>query len=464
MTTLTLHSPPRRRRVFWEPWAAVLVTAALYLYVAAEQWGGLFALVVELVLAVVIRKRLQRRVDGEVELLERLLARNFSAKDVDSMINNSSERIHGLFSAGSSALLATGMAASAFLLLFYARAGVEGGGIVSVAPKAFVATGYAILCALAFTRGAYEVSSTLLEPLRRKSLDASCDTPPADVAVKPSTESSNSSYEPLITQLVSMQIGHLQALNETNRLLAASASERVDEESGAVRVKLAKGLTDFRKSVEALDGTVLSLGARLDALANEESALLERHRHDLVSEVSRLPQQVIDRAAGMVATSVTQVEDRFRLTLQSIHDEETRRARDLLAGEFAALRNQFELSERSVSAISARFNDVVSSLDALASAFDRSAKSVVASAGDFTREATSLASSVTDALTQLGDFETRGSLLTPLTEAATAVRKASSLMATDLRKVAAERERLGRVRVRILDLLPAEGSAPDAVS
>jgi hypothetical protein len=453
MTTLTLQAPLPVRRVFWEPWVAVLIAMALYLRVASGQWGGLVALGAELVLAVVMRARLMRSAEGEVELMERLVSHDVRAAEIDQLTSRAAERVHGLFATASSAILAAGMAASAFLLLFYANSGAGGAGIVSVAPKAFVATGYAILCALAFTRDAHHIAVTAIEPLRRSALDANRERVVERAEAPASTTAP--ATDQLITQLVAMHLGHLEALNETNRLLAAAASERVDEESGTVRVKLAKGLTDFKKSVEQLNGTVQSLTTRLDALTSEESALFERHRRELVGEVSRLPQQVIDRTAGMIATSVTHVEDRFRQTLQTIHDEENRRARDLLAGEFTALRNQFELTERSVSAIAARFNDVVSSLEALASAFDRSAKSVVVSAGDFTREAEALTSSVAETLARLGNGdETKGSLLAPLTEAATAVRKASSLVATDLRKVAAERERLGRVRLKILELLP----------
>jgi BMFP domain-containing protein YqiC len=455
MTVLTLQAPARARRIFWEPSLAVVVAAILYLRVAAGQWGGLVALGAELVLAIVIRARVMHRVDEEIELLERLLSRDWTAIDADRLISGAAERIQLMFVTASSAILAAGMAASAFLLLFYANVSSAGAGIVSVAPKAFVATGYAILCALALTRDAHHVTATVGGAKRRPRLD---DGRPAVIATaQGSAEAPVPQYEHLIAQLVAMQISHLEALNDTNRLLSAAASDRVDEESGTVRVKLAKGLTEFRKSVEQLNAIVQSLNARLDNLTSEESALFEHHRRELVSEVSRLPQQVIDRAAGLVASSVAQVEDRFRHTLQTIHDEETRRARDLLAGEFMALRSQFEATEHSVSAIAARFNEVVSSLDALASAFDRSAKSVVASASDFTREAESLTFSVTDALARLGNADaTKASLLTPLTDAATAVRKASSLVATDLRRVAAERERLGRVRLKILELLPKE--------
>lgn len=455
MSALTLQAPSQTRRVFWEPWVAAIIAAILYLRVASGQWGGLIALAAECALAVVMRARLVRRAGEEIELMERLLLRDLTANDVDRLIGSAADRVQGMFATASSAVLAAGMAASAFLLLFYADA--AGGGIVAVAPKAFVATGYAVLCALAFTRDAHHLTATVIEPLRRRNLDRSPDLAIApEVILTPDTQPAPQ-FEQLIEQLVAMQASHLESLNETNRLLAASASERVDEDSGTVRVKLAKGLTDFRKSVEQLNTTVQSLNARLDGLTREESALFEHHRRELVGEVSRLPQQVIDRTAGMIANSVTQVEERFRHTLQSIHDDENRRARDLLASEFTNLRGQFELTERSVSAITSRFNDVVSSLDALASAFDRSAKSVVGSATDFTREAESLASSVTDALARLGNSdETKTSLLTPLTEAATAVRKASSLVATDMRKVAAERERLGRVRLKILDLLPQE--------
>jgi hypothetical protein len=430
------------RRTLWEPWVCVVLAALLYLRVAWGQWGGLVALVAELVLTVVMRARILDRAREEIELMGQLLSRELSPVDADRLIGSAAERVQGMFATASSAVLAAGMAASAFLLLFYANTNA---GIVSVAPKAFVATGYAILCALAFTRDAHHLTTHAIEPLRRRALNESRELP----------EVAEPSYDPLLAQLVAAQTSHLEALHETNRLLAASASERVDEESGAVRVKLAKGLTDFRKSVEQLNATVRSLEQRLDGLTSEEAVLFEHHRRELVGEVSRLPQQVIDRTAGMIASSVTQVEDHLRQALQTIHDEENRRARDLLASEFSGLRNQFELTERSVSAIALRFNEVVSSLDALASAFDRSAKSVVGSASDFTREAESLASSVTDALARLGKSdETKTSLLTPLTEAATAVRKASSLVATDLRKVAAERERLGRVRLKILDLLP----------
>ncbi|MBV8515989.1 MAG: hypothetical protein JO197_01175 [Acidobacteria bacterium] len=456
MTVLSLQAPrPPARRLFWEPWLAVVVAAALYLRVAAGQWGGLAALACELALAVILRAQLLRRADEEAELTERLASRDLSITDVDRLIGSTAERVQGMFATASSAVLATGMAASAFLLLFYASAGTTGGGIVSVAPKAFVATGYAILCALALTRDAHHLNATIFEPLRRKKLDDANrePTPATRSAVAP--ESRTSRVEELIEQLVSMQISQLQALHEANQQLAAAASERVDEESGAVRVKLAKGLTDFRKSVEQLNEIVQSLNARFDALTHEDAALFEQHRRELVSEIVRLPQQVIDRTAGLIATSVTRVEEQFRATLQTIHDDEIRRARDLLAGEFRTLRDQFELTEHSVSAISTRFNDVVSSLDALASAFDRGAKSVVGSAAEFTREAESLVASVTTALGRLGDAdETNASLLTPLTEAATAVRKASSLVATDMRKVAAERERLGRVRLKLLELLP----------
>lgn len=460
MTAIVMQAPPRARRTFWEPWVGVAVAAVLYLRVATNQWGGLVALGVELVLAVVMRARLVQQGDEELALMERLLAANLTATDVDRLVSSAADRVQGMFAGASSAILAVGMAASAFLLLFYATSGAAGAGIVSVAPKAFVATGYAILCALAFTRDAHHVAANVIEPLRRQKLDESRPEGAhgiAAIAPPPLPDPAPPPYEHLITQLVAMQLSHLEALNETNRLLAASASERVDEESGAVRVKLAKGLTDFRKSVEQLNATVQSLNSRLEGLTSEESVLFEQHRRELVSEIAKLPQQVIDRTAGIIASSVAQVEDRFRQTLQTIHDEENRRARDLLTGEFTTLRNQFELTERSVSAIASRFNDVVSSLDALASAFDRSAQSVVVSAGDFTREAESLASSVNEALARLGNAdETKVSLLTPLTEAATAVRKASSLVATDMRKVAAERERLGRVRLKILDLLPAE--------
>lgn len=459
MSVLTLQAPPPARRTFWEPWIAAGIAVVLYLRVAAWQWGGLVALAVELLMAVVLRARLLRSAEGEMELIERLLPRDLAVTEIDRLITGAADRIQGMFASASSAILGTGMAASAFLLLFYANSDAPGGGIVSVAPKAFVATGYAILCALALTRDAHHVTATMIEPLRRRRLDDSREAAVAtsETIVPATAETTASRLEELIAQLVALQSSHLEELNQTNRLLAASASERVDEESGAVRVKLAKGLTDFRKSVEQLNGTVQSLNVRLDGLTAEESVLLEHHRRELVGEVSRLPQQVIDRTAGMIASSVTQVEDRFRQTLQTIHDEENRRARDLLTGEFNALRSQFALTEQSVSAIALRFNEVVSSLDALASAFDRSAKSVVVSAAGFTREAESLASSVTEALARLGDgAETKASLLTPLTEAATAVRKASSLVATDLRKVSAERERLGRVRLKILELLPKE--------
>ncbi len=446
MTVLTWQDAPRARRLFWEPWIAVAIAATLYLRVASGQWGGLVALVAELLLAVTMRGRLLRNAHAEIEWVERVLPRDLTATDADRLIHGAADRVHGMFATGSSAILATGMATSAFLLLFYASSG----GIVSVAPKAFVATGYAILCALAFTRDAHHVTATLVEPLLQRNFDTASASEPVEESPAPQ-------YEQLISQLVAMQLAHLEALNETNRLLGASAAERVDEDSGTVRVKLAKGLTDFRKSVDQLQGVVQSLNTRLDALTSEEAVLFERHRRELVGEIVRLPQQVIDRTAGMIATSVTGVEDRFRQTLQTIHDEETRRARDLLAGEFNVLRGQFELTEKSVSAIALRFNEVISSLDALASAFDRSAKSVVVSAADFTREAEALATSVTDALKQLGNTgEAKASLLTPLTEAATAVRKASSLVATDLRKVAEERERLGRVRSKILELLPRE--------
>ncbi|HWW61822.1 MAG TPA: hypothetical protein VN181_10680 [Thermoanaerobaculia bacterium] len=458
MTAILLQVPPRVRRAFWEPWVTVVIAAALYLRVAWAQWGGLVALAAELALAVTMRTRLIARADQEIELMEQLLSRDLGTADVDRLINGATSRVQELFATASSAILATGMAASAFLLLFYVSSGIAGG-IVTVAPKAFVATGYAILCALAFTRDAHHLSANVIEPMRRERLVGSRETRDAiaEAIDVPAEEPAESRLEALVSQLVAMQIGHLQALNETNQLLTASAAERVDEESGTVRVKLAKGLTDFRKSVEQLRATVDSLNARLDGLTREESQLFDHHRRELVAEVSRLPQQVVDRAAGMMASSVAGVEGQVRQTLQNVHDDENRRARDLLAGEFQTLRNQFELTERSVSAISARFNDVVSSLDALASAFDRSAKSVVISAADFTREAESLASSVTEALARLENAgETKGSLLTPLTEAAAAVRKASTLVATDMRKVAAERERLGRVRLHILDLLPQE--------
>lgn len=458
MTSLTLQAPPRTRRIFWEPWAALAVAGTLYLRAAWGAWGGLAMLVAEHALCLVIRAHLLQQADEEIDLMETLLARDLPAGDADRLISGIADRLQGMFATASSAMLAIGMAASAFLLLFYAKAGIAGSGIVSVAPKAFVATGYAILCALALTRDAHHLGATWIEPLRRRTLERFQEIEPtAEVIEAPPAAAAAPRYEQLIEQLVAMQIGHLQALNETNRLLAASAAERVDEESGNVRVKLAKGLTDFRKSVEQLNGIVQSLSGRLDALTSEESVLFERHRRELVGEIAHLPQQVIDRTAGMIAGSVGQVEERFRQTLQTIHDEESRRARDLLSGEFASLRSQFELTERSVSAIAARFNEVISSLDALSSAFDRSAKSVVASAGEFTREAEALASSVTVALARLGKTdETKASLLTPLTEAATAVRKASSLMAADMHKVAAERERLGRVRLKLLDLLPKE--------
>ncbi|HEX6097381.1 MAG TPA: hypothetical protein VF432_13715 [Thermoanaerobaculia bacterium] len=458
MTSLVLQAPQRRRRTFWEPWVAFLIAAALYLRVAWGAWGGLAALAAELVLTVVMRARLLERTDEEIELMESLLSRDLPATDADRLIGSAADRVQGMFATASSAVLASGMAASAFLLLFYATPGAAGSSIASVAPKAFVATGYAVLCALAFTRDAHSITANVIEPVRRRRLqEAPSPAAVPDAPAPPPAEPAAPRYEQLIEQLVAMQLAHLQALNETNSLLSASAAERVDEDSGAVRVKLAKGLTDFRKSVEQLNATVLALTMRLDNLASDESVLLEHHRRDLVNEVSRLPQHVIDRAAGMITSSVARVEDGFRQTLQSIHDDESRRARDLLAGEFTALRNQFELTERSVSAIATRFNDVVSSLDALASAFDRSAKSVVASAGDFTREAEALASSVGEALARLGNrSEAEASLLAPLTEAATAVRKASSMVATDMRKVAAERERLGRVRLKILDLLPKE--------
>jgi hypothetical protein len=457
MTALTLDAPAPPRRLFWEPWAALVLAAMLYLRVASEQWGGLVMLGIELILCLVMRARLLRRAGEEIELMNALLVRDSSAADVDRIVSGIADRLHGMFATASSALLAIGMAASAFLLLFYSAAGGAGSGIASVAPKAFVTTGYAILCALAFTRDAHHLDATVIEPARRQNLERSRGECPAPVAETPAEEPPAPRYEQLIEQLVSMQLGHLQALNDTNRLLAAAATEGVDEDSGAVRVKLSKGLTEFRKSVDELKTIVQSLNGRLDALTGEESVLFERHRRELVGEIGQLPQQVIDRTAGLIANSVTQVEDRFRQTLQTIHDEESRRARDLLSGEFAVLRGQFELTERSVSAIAARFNEVISSLDALASAFDRSAKSVVTSASDFTHEAESLAASVTETLARLGKAdETKASLLTPLTEAATAVRKASSLMATDLRKVAAERERLGRVRMQILDLLPKE--------
>jgi predicted nucleic acid-binding Zn-ribbon protein len=437
-------------RRFWEPWAAVIVAAALYLRVAWGQWGGLVALAAELAFALVMRARLTPRIAEELEHAEHLLSLDLPATEADRVIGSTAERVHGMFAGASSTILAAGMAASAFLLLYYASAGSA---IVFVAPKAFVATGYAIICAIAFGRDAHHLSMHVIDPLRRQSLN----TRRAAVTIEHEEPEAPPAYDQLIWQLVAMQIGHLEALNETNRLLAASASERVDEESGTVRVKLAKGLTEFRKSVEQLNVTVQSLDKRLDALTSDESELLQHHRRELVSEVSKVPQQVIDRTAGMIATSIGQVEDRFRQTLETIHDEENRRARDLLAGEFHALRDQFEQTERSVSAIASRFNEVVSSLDALSAAFDRSAKSVAGSAGEFTREAESLATSVTEALTKLGNVsETKTSLLTPLNEAATAVRKASSLVATDLRKVAAERERLGRVRLKILDLLPSE--------
>jgi hypothetical protein len=453
MSVLTLPAPPPMRRTFWEPWIAVVIAGALYLRVASGQWGGLVALAAELLLAVVMRARISGAVDAEIELVQRFVTRDIGATEIDALIGRAADRVQGMFAGASSAVLAAGMAASAFLLLFYANA--SGAGIVSVAPKAFVATGYAILCALAFARDAHYVSAKVIEPLRRRSLTAerAAVTAPAPAQDEPA----RSPQDELIAQLVAMHLSHLEALNETNRLLGAAASERVDEESGAVRMKLSKGLTDFRKSVDQLHGTVQSLNARLDGLTSEESALFEQHRRELIGEISRLPQHVVDRTAGMIATSVTQVEERFRTTLQSIHDDENRRARDLLTSEFHALRGQFDLTQQSVSAIASRFNEVVSSLDALASAFDRSAKSVSASAGDFTREAESLATTVNDALSRLGNVdETKTSLLAPLTEAATAVRKASSLVATDMRKVNAERERLGRVRLKILELLPKE--------
>lgn len=453
MTTLTLSAPPRARRLFWEPWLAAVAAAALYLRVANGEWAGFVALGAELLLAVVMRSRLQQRADDEVELAERLLARDLVLADADRLIGSTAERIQSMFATASSAVLAVGMAASAFLLLFYA--GGAGGGIVSVAPKAFVATGFAILCALALTRDALHLTATVLDPLRRSKLQDSRDAAEPIVPESLVVADPTPRYERLIEQLVSMQLQHLQALNETNSILNAAASERVDEDSGAVRVKLAKGLTQFGKTVEKLEGTVAALNARLDALASEESALLDHHRRELVGEVARLPEVIVDRTAGLIAGSIGRVEDRFLQSLRSIHDDETRHARDLLASEFKSLRDQFHLTEKSVDAIATRFNDVISSLDALASAFDRSAKSVVTSAADFTREAESLVSSVTTALAGLdGSGDARASLLTPLTEAATAVRKASSLVATDMRKVAAERERLGRVRMKILELLP----------
>jgi hypothetical protein len=456
MTVLTLQPAPiRARRLFWEPWLAAIGAAALYLRVANGQWGGFVALGAELLIAVVMRSRLQQRAEDELALAERLLARELVLADVDRLIGSAAERIQSMFATASNAVLAVGMAASAFLLLFYAAG--AGNGIVSVAPKAFVATGYAILCALALTRDAHHLTATVLDPLRRSKLEGSRDPAAPAVEPLPAAEDPSSRSERLIEQLVAMQIQHLQAMNETNSILNAAASERVDEDSGTVRVKLAKGLTDFRKSVDKLDVTVQSLNTRLDALASEESVLLDHHRRELVGEVSRLPEVIVDRTAGLIGGTIGRVEDRFLESLRSIHDDETRHARDLLTSEFKSLRDQFHMTEKSVDAIALRFNEVISSLDALASAFDRSAKSVVASAADFTRESESLVVSVTTALAGLErSGDAKASLLTPLTEAATAVRKASTLVATDLRKVTAERERLGRVRMKILELLPNE--------
>src|SRR5215470_10668062 len=133
MTSLTLEVPPQQRRNFWEPWVAIALAATLYLRVAWGQWGGLVMLGAELALCLVMRARLLQRAEEEIDLLNVLLGRDLPAADADRVITGIADRLQGMFATASSAVLAIGMAASAFLLLFYAKTGTAESGIASVA-------------------------------------------------------------------------------------------------------------------------------------------------------------------------------------------------------------------------------------------------------------------------------------------------------------------------------------------
>src|SRR5256885_4610125 len=95
-------------RRFWEPWAAVIIAAALYLRVAWGQWGGLVALAAELAFALVMRARLMPRIVEELELAEHLLSLDLSAAEADRLIGSTAERVHGMFAGASSTILAAG--------------------------------------------------------------------------------------------------------------------------------------------------------------------------------------------------------------------------------------------------------------------------------------------------------------------------------------------------------------------
>src|ERR1039457_6786586 len=143
---------------------AAVLAAWLYGRVADNEWGGVVAVGAELVLSLILLSSLQRYSTRQIRQFAQAHWSAQTQSDAEASAVRLHERVQNAYSSASNVTLASGMAASAFLLLYYSAG--SGGGVSSlaaVAPKAFVATGFAVVCATMMTAHYYLHVSALLE-------------------------------------------------------------------------------------------------------------------------------------------------------------------------------------------------------------------------------------------------------------------------------------------------------------
>jgi hypothetical protein len=433
---------------------AALLAAWLYDRVAGNELGGIVAVGVELVLSLTLLSSLQRYATRQIRQFSDAHSPTRTQSDAEASAARLHERVQNAYSSASNVTLASGMAGSAFLLLYYSAG--KGGGVSSlagVAPKAFVATGFAVVCATMMTAHYYLHVSALLEAAVPQTAKAQRN---GDASAGASGEDSISPLVETIERLISVQCAQVAEMQESNALLTKTMRDAVDDGSGDDRARLGKELSRFRKGVSELRESVDRMTVRLNSLASQESEIFDGHLQSIAVSVGGISRELIDRVLTDSRTAAESVKIQLEAAFRASHEEDMRLTQDFLKLKFDALLESSERAGSSLNKITADFNSVITSLESLASSFNTSSVRVVESAGVFRAESERLTRSVSEVLATLETPAGNATLLTPLSEAATTIRKAAASVALDLKHIDSERSRLGKVRRKLLDLLPAE--------
>lgn len=146
------HPQSRAGGLMFLPAVGVLAAAMLVIFLAAgSTQGGEFAMACSLVTLQTLAVLFWIGRIGQIELSEERAIREADRHSYEAARADAFARIESSNATAANSLVALGMAASALYLLYHARDVSQGGdsiALLAVAPKAFAATGFGIVCAL----------------------------------------------------------------------------------------------------------------------------------------------------------------------------------------------------------------------------------------------------------------------------------------------------------------------------